>query len=750
MQVTKQPTDHKKLLSRLCHLVALSEAKKIEGVVDSLVTNVVEVDPTHPADDVSKIDEALRIYFGVQIESKDLTASIARIIQAGTLIRDPKSGRLALSPSARARQLQQIADANQLELSVRSEWLESIRSLTPNWNEGIKDEYWNVLRAYLARLFSRHGAQTALIISGQDFSDAELEKSVGDLMDESISQECKTLNAELARAAIQRFFAERSPNRSQYIAQLLDGTFSFYTLFTDDAIQGYLKKAIPRIVVFLDTNFLFGFLNLHDNPQNNVSVELISIIREQQLPFELYYHEESLREMRDTITAIQERLCKNKWSRGLSKAILSTRAYVLTGLELKYHEANAVHEVDPGTFFLKYRHIEKILSENGFKIYRRPQKRDADEIDEPTRELISRYGRFLEDHKKQKPFNAIKHDMILWKAAKALRKTSSDGLDVGALLLSADQRLFFFDWGVLRQTEGIGVVVLPSHLLQLLRPFVPRTADFDQRFADVFSLPEFRSGHGDFSQVTRRVLQFLATVKDVSEETAVAIFADELLLRRLRNIEADEELQQAIESEVMLKNATLIKQHAEATSELDSIRAEAEKSQALLSQREQDLLKKESVVSEHVAALEQERLEKQKQEKMAATIHSDAQKLRSQIDTIAKEKADLTTTLQQTTDRLSDLEKKLAAQEASRKNNIKFLRLIGGIIFTLSGWALIQWQPQIQNWQWLQAHEHKNGLYLAAFLIIPGLGWSIFAWKGRRWVIIAVVLAIVLQLIQIL
>ena len=157
--------------------------------------------------------------------------------------------------------------------------------------------------------------------------------------------------------------------------------------------------------------------------------------------------------------------------------------------------------------------------------------------DEKTLDLISRYNKF-QAHlplNRQKGFNSVKHDIIVWQATKALRKPSAAGLDVGALMLSADQRFFAFDWEVLSDGHGLGVVVLPSQLLQLLRPFVPRTPDFDKRFAEVFSLPEFRSGSSDFSQVIRQVLGFLATVKDLTEETAAAIL-DLLRAHRLKFI----------------------------------------------------------------------------------------------------------------------------------------------------------------------------------------------------------------------
>ena len=174
MHVTQTKTDYKQLLSRLCHLVALSEAKKIEGVIDSLVINVIELDPAHPATDVSKVDEALKVYFGLQLDLKDLDASISRLINAGTLIRGQKGGVFALSPAGRAAQLKKVADAKSLEEQVRTQWIETIRGQFELWSERAELELWSCLKAYLTKLFCRHGAQTALVASGKQLADVAL------------------------------------------------------------------------------------------------------------------------------------------------------------------------------------------------------------------------------------------------------------------------------------------------------------------------------------------------------------------------------------------------------------------------------------------------------------------------------------------------------------------------------------------------------------------------------------------------
>ena len=753
MQATQSPTDYKQLLSRLCHLVALSETKKIEGVVDSLVIGVVEVDSNHPANNQAKVDEALRAYFGVQLDPKDLSAAIARLLGTGALIGQPAANTFALSPASRAAQMQRVSDASKLEDIVKQQWIESVRSDFPAWNESVEAELWGCLKSYLTRLFRRHGAQTALIVSGQRFSDAELDKSIGELMTSSIAEECKVVDQNLASNALKKFLREQTPERARYVAQLLDGTFSFYSLFTDDATQSYLKKAIPQIRVFLDTNFLFGVLHLHDNPQNEVSAELVSLVRDQKFPFELQYHEESLKEMQETIRKTEERLVRHNWSSSLSRAAIETREFELSGLDLKFHRANAEHQIGPSAFFMKFHHLEKLLNASGFKIYRRPDKQDADDMpDEKTLDLISRYNKF-QAHlplNRQKGFNSVKHDIIVWQATKALRKPSAAGLDVGALMLSADQRFFAFDWEVLSDGHGLGVVVLPSQLLQLLRPFVPRTPDFDKRFAEVFSLPEFRSGSSDFSQVIRQVLGFLATVKDLTEETAAAILADELLLRRLKNVETEEGVKEAIESEVLKKNAQLAAEHKEAMTKLEAARSELTAQQSLVEAAQRGVANQEQIALARATELEQERREKEKSAAAAAAAEEVARRTKAELTTANEAKSQLTGTLQQTNATVSELQTQLAEIAEAKERTKKILRVIGGIVFTLIGWGVILLLPAIRDWQWLQSHPHKLSFYLAALVLIPGLAWGVFAWKGRAWAFASIVVAVIIRLIGVL
>jgi hypothetical protein len=115
-----------------------------------------------------------------------------------------------------------------------------------------------------------------------------------------------------------------------------------------------------------------------------------------------------------------------------------------------------------------------------------------------------------------------------------------------------------------------------------------------------------------------------------------------------------------------------------------------------------------------------------------------------------EEKSKLAGTLQQSSQTVSDLQTRLSAIETEKARNRKLWRAVGAVVLTLAGWGVVWWLPAIQHWTWLQTHTHKNSLYFAALLLIPGLAWAIFGWKGRLWVLSGVVLAVVIRLIGVL
>src|SRR5215218_1072300 len=147
-----------------------------------------------------------------------------------------------------------------------------------------------------------------------------------------------------ALQAVQQFFSVSTPRRTQYITQLLDGTFTFFALTVDKVTSAYLRGHMAPLNLFLDTNFIFDILGLHSNPLTDVSRELVEVIDKHNFPFTLYYHEATLSELQRTLKGLGAPLRGRTWRPALSRVAM--RQPQLNDIERLYHEKNAESQLN--------------------------------------------------------------------------------------------------------------------------------------------------------------------------------------------------------------------------------------------------------------------------------------------------------------------------------------------------------------------------------------------------------------------
>jgi hypothetical protein len=727
-------------------MVALSRDVQVSGVVDSLVTTALTIDPNIRARHAAEVVEAVETYFGIKFTEKDLQSSIDRLLRTGRVQRTP-AGVLAPAPQTQAEIKQRVQDAHQLEEAVRKEWLQSFWEEHPGRDAVADKELWACLQACMARAFERHGAQTTLLLAPSAELPAEIDKTLRTYMKEAVADTCRTVSPELARTAIRQFFVETTVARSRYIAQLLDGTFSFFAICVDEVTSAYLKTAIQPVSIFLDTNFVFGLLKLHDNPLNEVSEELVEAIREHQFPFKLYYHEHTLREFQNAIYNIRERLLSYAWTQELSRAAIRTRS--LSTIELRYHEANARNPVDARAFLTKYQHVEELLKEKGFTVYREPQKSPAqiDQLEKEQTLLIAKYNRFLVNRlgfDRAKAYRTIEHDMIVWQTVKYLRERGSSVLDIGALFLTADQNLYAFDWNEMRPKDGTGHVILPNQLLQLLRPFLVVTADFDKKFAATFAIPEFRTVASGYTSAAAKVLGYLTTLADVTEETASRILANEVLLGKLRDVAVDApEFKKAIDSELIRDNEKLLRENEKLLESVTDTERRRAGTAAELDQKDRLLDQHERLLREHEALLRVQRDELQQREQQLK-LEKAARIQRDMEARALEQKIENTEASRDTSNRELELVRSRYTSLTTR------LRMLGAFVLFICGSAALAYL--VTHVPWLIEHTHRLGVTLGAFLVIAGISWAVADHNPHRRniVIVAVVLASIVTLIQVI
>ena len=733
----REAEGYSRAFNHLCHTVSLTRTGKTLDAIDSLVATVFVVHDGKDLETAQDIDEALDGWFGISLSPADVQRSVDRHQSAGRLKRDRRSGRLLLDPVARAEIQQRIDDGHQLEEAVKKEWAEDLAA--HGRTAGEIYALWYCLRAYMAKAFLEHGALAVQLLDPQfPATDADgLSRSA--CMDQAIAESCVGLDVDAMQSEVSAFFDDPSVTRARYVAQLLDGTFTFFALTVNDATAAYLRDNLEPLKLFLDTNFIFGLLDLHENPMSEVSKELLIFIKDRGFPYTLHYHERTLREIQHTVDAISHRLTQRSWSQSISRA--ATRLPWMSGIELAYHKLNAESPLDAKVFLSKFQHMEELLADQEIRIYRPPPN---DNDVETKGLLIAEYLRYVETRRPQsRPYEAADHDITVWLTLQRLRKRGRSALDIGALFLSADNLLSRFDWNVLRKKDEVGTVVFPAQLLQVLRPYGTTTEDYDRKFVEAFSIPEFRSAHSDYRETSGQVLSYLTTYKDLSEETAVRILTNEMLINQLRGIEeASPEFQELVESALASDNELLIEEAEAARTEAEAERCAREfaleESEARIQEKDEEAKRLRCEADERVKAARAE--ERELAEVEADRIRAeDADRLKAEEERRLAAEADA-----------KSLRDQGEADALSRQARMRTWRRVGAALLWMVGATAMLVVPHITSWKWLLKHDHLPGIYVAAFFIWGGMAGTIAEPRHKKVALGALALAAAVAMISVL
>ena len=543
------------VLNRLCHHVVLRGRENVDAVVDRLLLVLLRIEPELRGATPEAIGEALKGYFSVEMRPTLLSDSVKRLLGSGALFRIAPTANLQLKPEIDTEIGKHIDESIALENAVRAHWVASCppELQTPETSE----ELWRALQQFAASALLQHGAETALLLSPELAMPPSLQRSIGILMNEAI-RTCATERQGAAEAEIRRFFTAPVGDRARYIAQLMDGAFTFFALAVDEQTARFLKSKLAAVDIFLDTNVIFGILGLNDDEAVHVSTELVDLIQREKFPFRLYYHERTLEEISATVANVQARLARQFWQSALSRAAL--RSQVFTDIEMRFHELNAATETDPEVFLSQYRHVDRLLRARGFTLFRSQDHRG--EQMEQRALLVAQYADYLERHPPRRPkyYSVLNHDASVWLAAKGRRHVGSNVLETGALLLSLDFTLYKFDREELRGAGEPGVVTMPRQLIQILRPFSAPNEKFDQRFAETFSLPEFRTLGAVPASAAAKVLAYLNTYSKIPEDVAVDILSSELFAKQVSRATTDEEIEGVVDRALSDMNRQLIEE----------------------------------------------------------------------------------------------------------------------------------------------------------------------------------------------
>ncbi len=689
---------------QMCSMVAIGQTKNQDETLRELILQTLVLMPEEKISNEDEFVKVMNALFGLQIASHEIKYAIDRLSSEGA-VKVSDAGVFILDTKL-SNSLKYAVDSSiNLENQVRDRWQHEIYERCPDLDFGMA---WSALRNYLAGAFLRHGIQAVALLDPALELDHIYSHSLSEILKDAVKSFPDELKLD-AKNAISDFLANTGsfPERATYVAQLADGAFSYFNLASDPKTSEDFRSHLNSLLLFLDTNFLFGILGLTVNPQVAVSNDLIQVIQSFKFPFTLKRHVTTEYELNKTVMKYEGDLSKRRWAKGISRAALTSK--FISGIETKYHQAYVESGIDVESFFRPYRHADVLLNE---KQIERDETPTADEkTQQRVAALIADYEQFLKRKGRDKFYKPIEHDMTLLDIVRQLRSGAKSTLDAGALILTCDYGLYAFDWDQSRKQGLRPCTVLPNLFWQVLRPFIPADEGFSQAFAQTFAIPEFRTIGSGAAEACSKMLSILSGFKDFPEETAKRMLSNDILIDQLRRAENDEVFQNYVEAAIVNENAQLRDENTLLSKKIE------------IEQKDKEEVARRLEHTDELARQNEEKYRLEQTERIRAEADANAARAEKRtVNGIADH----------------EREQRLKAEQKLQTAYKVLAFLLGFIAIGIFEWIIYE-----VPWIWLITHSNSYGLQGSADLLILSIFLFMFIPKWRKQILLPLGISII-------
>ena len=541
--------------------------------------------------------------FNLEIPVDRVAIGIERLMGSKQLI-ETDDGRIAPTSSVADQMEQRLSDAQSNEDKVRVTFFEKVGNCCAPYSP---EESWDLfIERYFLPLIDMLGARTLQFLGENGTGD----EHVGILTDKFVGLFDASHRTSL-RTAIGSFLDPDDMNVRRYVSEHLDASFLVKASgLTDDAIISISKfgQKRPAFRLFLDTNFLFSLLDLHENPSNESTQMLGQTIQQvgNHLSIRLNVIFPTMDEIKRTLRASQANLAGMRMSAALADAALGVR---ISGIAMRFARANAESErpISAKDYFQPYlRDLTPILRSKGIEVFnaRTNEYNQRQDVVNDVLEMVDIEG--LTESEQQRRYNAALHDSILWHFVRDRRpQVFESPLEAEFWVVTNDYQLINFDRKRRRaENSAAGVCIHPAELVQMLRLWEPRSTSMEQALMSGLRLPfmfyEYDSG-GEAASI--RILKALSRFEHIGflESDAIRdiVLSDAV---RSKTVAATSEEE---ENEVI--RDALLAERQQIADQRDAAVRQADEAEVALA-RERELARGQSSVGEEIREQAEERL----------------------------------------------------------------------------------------------------------------------------------------------
>ncbi len=427
--------------------------------------------------------------------------------------------------------------------SVQKEWADDVR-IRHQLSDSDADALWTAFDRFLAATVSTYAAEAAGFLYLAEEGGAE---RFGDVLDQRLPQITEYVDGRLipvARAEYPKFFDVRNGARTDYIAHRLRAAFVYHLLTIDPSASELARTGVADKEFYLDTNFiirLFGF----DGPTLAYG-PLAFVELAEQLNCRLVVAEETIHEFIRTVRAEGAQLRRQGVNHAAYRRLIAQHPGDEFNFSTAFYrelESGQVRDVDG--FERKYVNADKILKEYGIDIDHAAQITEADRIDSAFLDLASAIRTWSNG---KKPIEAGEHDAFMLRLIRGKRgKREKSPASVGCWFLTYDRSVT--SYSVRKHPPGcMPEGMLVGDWMQIARPFVPRTENFDMSFVAMLRHPlVFDDPNLVPLTSMMTALRRLEEVKDLPLPLVAAMVADREIVRRIEMSKGPEKLRELLE-----------------------------------------------------------------------------------------------------------------------------------------------------------------------------------------------------------
>jgi len=268
-----------------------------------------------------------------------------------------------------------------------------------------------------------------------------------------------------------------------YVLAHLNACYLREALALDSSVIARLQESHGRpeeARIFLDTNFLFSFLGIHDNSGKQVALELRDLVNtvHSSIKITLYALPDTIQEARRVLGGVSSWLEGVRTTGNLAQAASLLKSQ---GLVTSFLTAASKHPgLNSAEYFGVYeKNLLTILRDNGVELYN--EDTSALHVDQAVIDDVHAISEWQKAHAGEaKTYEVNLHDMVLWHFVERRRPRTMDSpIDAGNWICTLDLRFLAFD----RRKRAGGleppICLAPAGLIQLIQFWLPRSDALD-------------------------------------------------------------------------------------------------------------------------------------------------------------------------------------------------------------------------------------------------------------------------------